>query len=128
MASVFRRAQKPEKAMIAHEKALDWQELFELAVQQELSVEGLKDIAYRIAGVWPLHLRSCLVSWTDSGCTEDLTAKKRTSEAALVLLDYATDVREAVIALVEGSHFSEARRVVSLLCTLFVASGSQHDR
>lgn len=49
---------------------------------------------------------------------EDLTSKKRTSEAALVLLDYAKDVREAVIALVEGSHFSEARRVVSLIIGL----------
>ena len=40
-------------------------------------------------------------------------SKKRTSEAAQVLLDYAQDVRQAVIALVEGSHLSEARRIVS---------------
>ncbi len=44
---------------------------------------------------------------------EELTSKKRFSDAATVLLDYADDVRQAVIALVEGSHFSEARRIVS---------------
>lgn len=47
---VFRQASKLEKAMLSHEKALDWQELFELAVQQELSEDALKDIAYRVAG------------------------------------------------------------------------------
>ncbi|KAI1786336.1 IkappaB kinase complex IKAP component [Ganoderma leucocontextum] len=93
-AFVFRQANKPEKAMVSYEKALDWQELFELAVQQELPPEDLKGIAYRVA--------------------EDLTSKKRTSEASLVLLDYAKDVREAAIALVEGSHFSEARRIIVL--------------
>ena len=36
--------------MVSHEKALDWQELFELASQQELSPEDLKNIAYRVAG------------------------------------------------------------------------------
>ncbi|KAL1945489.1 hypothetical protein VTO73DRAFT_2340 [Trametes versicolor] len=93
-AFVFRQANRLEKAMIAHEKALDWQELFELAVQQAPSDEELKDTAYRVS--------------------EDLVTKKRTSEAANVLLDYAKDVRAAVIALVEGSHFSEARRIVVL--------------
>ena len=43
---------------------------------------------------------------------EDLSAKKRYQDAARVLLDYAKDVREAVIALVQGNFFSEARRVV----------------
>ena len=47
----------------------------------------------------------------------DLVSKKRTSEAAQVLLDYAKDVREAVIALVEGSHFSEARRIVRIFAS-----------
>ncbi|OSC96781.1 IkappaB kinase complex IKAP component [Trametes coccinea BRFM310] len=93
-AFVFRQANRPEKAMIAHEKALEWQELFELAVQQQLSADELKDTAYRVA--------------------EDLVSKKRTLEASAVLLDYAKDVREATIALVEGSHFSEARRIIVL--------------
>ncbi|KAI0828044.1 IkappaB kinase complex IKAP component [Trametes gibbosa] len=93
-AFVFRQANRPEKALIAHEKALDWRELFELALQKDFSAEELKDIAYRVS--------------------DDLLSKKRTSEAALVLLDYAKDVRAAVIALVEGSHFSEARRILVL--------------
>jgi hypothetical protein len=46
--------------------------------------------------------------------SENLVSKKRHSEAARVLLDYSKDIREAVIALVQGNHFSEARRVVSM--------------
>lgn len=44
---------------------------------------------------------------------EELSSKKRYQDASRVLLDYAKDVREAVIALVQGNHFSEARRIVS---------------
>jgi elongator complex protein 1 len=43
-----------------------------------------------------------------------LTSKKRYAEAGQILLDYAGDVREAIIALVQGNQFSEARRIVSL--------------
>lgn len=42
-------------------------------------------------------------------------SRKRYPEAARVLLDYAKDIREAVIALVNGNQFSEARRVVECL-------------
>lgn len=45
--------------------------------------------------------------------TDDLSSKKRYAEAATVLLDYAGDVRQAVIAYVEGNLFADARRVVS---------------
>ena len=48
------------------------------------------------------------------GLVEDLSSKKRHSEAARVLLDYCKDLREAVIALVQGNGFSEARRIVCL--------------
>jgi elongator complex protein 1 len=44
---------------------------------------------------------------------EDLILKKRYAEAARVTLDYTGDVRQAMIALVEGNMFSEARRIVS---------------
>ena len=37
--------------MIAHENALDWQELFELAVLQGTSEDDLKAMAYRVAGM-----------------------------------------------------------------------------
>lgn len=36
--------------MVAHEKALDWQELFELALQVNVSGEDLESMAYRVAG------------------------------------------------------------------------------
>jgi hypothetical protein len=44
--------------------------------------------------------------------SEDLSSKKRFSESARVLLDYGNDFREAVISLVQGNHFPEARRIV----------------
>ena len=64
-----------------------------MAVRLGRSDEELSEIAYRIS--------------------EDLSSKKRYTESARVLLDYAHDVREAVIYLVQGNEFSEARRVVS---------------
>jgi elongator complex protein 1 len=64
--------------------------------------------------VWPV----CAFSTVRHVCindsfTEDLTSKKRYTEAGHVLLDYAEDVRDAVITLVQGNQFSEARRIVS---------------
>lgn len=99
------------KAMIAHEKALQWQELFCLAAQTEMTDGDVIDMGYRVAGM-------CLNSLFDDNVTvmflssEDLVAKKRHSEAARVLLDYSMNIREAVVALVQGNHFSEARRIV----------------
>jgi hypothetical protein len=49
----------------------------------------------------------------DQNLSEDLTSKKRYTEAGHVLLFYAKDVREAVIVLTHGNQFSEARRIVS---------------
>ena len=39
------------KAMISHEKALQWQELFCLAAQVEMADEDVIDMGYRVAGV-----------------------------------------------------------------------------
>ncbi|KAF8885990.1 IKI3 family-domain-containing protein [Infundibulicybe gibba] len=93
-ASAFIETKAFAKAMVAHEKALEWQELFDIAIRVGMSNENIASTGYRIA--------------------EDLTSKKRYSEAARVLLDYAKDVREATVTLVQGNHFSEARRIASL--------------
>ncbi|KAK7057777.1 polymerase II transcription elongation factor [Favolaschia claudopus] len=93
-ASVFIQAGAVSKAMVAYEKALDWQELFDMAQRTGASPDDISTMSYRVA--------------------EDLASKKRHTEAARVLLDYAKDVREAVIALVQGNSFSEARRIVTL--------------
>lgn len=37
--------------MLAYEKALDWQELFDIAVQEQTTSEELAIVAYRVAGV-----------------------------------------------------------------------------
>jgi elongator complex protein 1 len=71
---------------------MEWQPLFDIALQLGTSEEELRIMAYRVA--------------------EDLLGKKRTAESARVLLDYAQDTREAVVSLVQGNHIYEARRVV----------------
>ncbi|KAF8058697.1 pol II transcription elongation factor [Lyophyllum atratum] len=93
-ASAFMEAQCISKAMVAHEKALEWQELFYLAAQTRMPEEDIVSTGYRVA--------------------EDLTSKKRHAEAARVLLDYSKDIREGIIAYVQGNHFSEARRITAL--------------
>ncbi|KIK96350.1 hypothetical protein PAXRUDRAFT_138652 [Paxillus rubicundulus Ve08.2h10] len=93
-ALVFVEASDFRKAMVAHERALEWQELFELSTKMTIPEEEVKEIAHRI--------------------TNELLSKKRYPEAARVFIDYAGDVRQAVIALVQGNEFSEARRIVSL--------------
>ncbi|KAF8587053.1 IKI3-domain-containing protein [Ramaria rubella] len=93
-ALAFVRASRSRKAMVAYEKALDWQELFELALQDGATDADLPAIAHRVA--------------------DDLGSKQRHVEAARVLLDYADDVDEAVASLVRGSAWSEARRITAL--------------
>ena len=112
--SVFVEAEKPSKVMVAYEKSLEWEELFDLALRENMSEEDVIVMGYRVAGIF-----ACLVTfgWTrlKSLLSEDLSSKKRYSEAARVLLDYSKDVRQAVIALVQGHNISEARRVVSVI-------------
>ncbi|KAF7289209.1 polymerase II transcription elongation factor [Mycena indigotica] len=93
-ASIYIQGNALSKAMVAQEKGLDWQELFDLASQTGVSEEDVVAMGYRVA--------------------EDLVSKKRPAEAARVLLDYAQDTREAVIALAQGNLFSEARRIATL--------------
>jgi len=47
---VFIEANKHQKAMMAYEKALEWQELFTLAVSDRMSDAKLVETAYRVAG------------------------------------------------------------------------------
>ncbi|KAF7980125.1 hypothetical protein HWV62_39551 [Athelia sp. TMB] len=91
---VFIAAQNSHKAMVAFEKSLQWQELFDLALREGVPAEDLTSMAYRVS--------------------EDLSSKKRYSDSARVLLDYCKDSRQAVIALVQGNSFSEARRIATL--------------
>ncbi|KAH7910038.1 pol II transcription elongation factor [Hygrophoropsis aurantiaca] len=92
-ALIFIEASDVRKAIVAHERALEWQELFELSAKENMPDEEIKETAYRIA--------------------EELFAKKRFSESARVLFDYAKDTRQGVISLVHGNEFSEARRAIT---------------
>jgi elongator complex protein 1 len=122
---VFVEASDFRKAMVAHERALEWQELFELSTKTTIPEEEVKEIAHRITGP---SLMTCLGSIRLTLTIEELLSKKRYPEAARVLVDYAGDVRQAVIAFVQGNEFSEARRIVSdwkhpFVATLFTSSG-----
>lgn len=61
---VFIEAQRMEKAMYSHEKALEWQELFDLAVLNEMPEENIVAMGYRVAGlsysplVLPLYIET----------------------------------------------------------------------
>ncbi|KAH0829046.1 IKI3 family-domain-containing protein [Lanmaoa asiatica] len=96
-ALAFIEAGNFRKAMVAHERALEWQELFDISTREKVPEEEVKEIAYRLS--------------------EELLSKKRYLEAARVFIDYAGDIRQAVIALVQGNELSEARRIVSLYST-----------
>jgi elongator complex protein 1 len=48
--SVFVEASDARRAMISYERALQWQELFELCVKEQLDGDEITEIAYRIAG------------------------------------------------------------------------------
>lgn len=45
--------------MLAYEKALDWQEVFEIAIQDHMSQEDLADTGYRIAGAYNMQFLWC---------------------------------------------------------------------
>jgi len=47
---VFAQAKRNTKAMIAFEKALLWQELFEMAILDNMDDEDVVSMAYRISG------------------------------------------------------------------------------
>lgn len=58
---MFVQAEKPAKAMIAYEKALDWRELFDLAVRESLPEDELVEMGLRVAGKMGTRSRSTLV-------------------------------------------------------------------
>jgi elongator complex protein 1 len=93
-ATVFVEASDARRAMISYERALQWQELFELCLKEQLDGDEITEIAYRIA--------------------DELFSKKRFGECARVLLDYAKDVRQAIHSLAQGNEFAEARRIITL--------------
>lgn len=54
---VFILASQPQKALIAYERALQWEDLFDLAEREKLPKQEVQDIATRIAG--ELAILSC---------------------------------------------------------------------
>ncbi len=102
--------------MLAFKKALNWQELFDIAfalrLQDQMSKWDLVATAYSVAGRFSFLFLWRRLPYPDR-IVEGLSAKKRYQEAARVLLNYGKDVRDAVISLVQGNPFSEARRIVS---------------
>jgi elongator complex protein 1 len=48
--TVFVEATDARRAMVSYERALEWQELFELCLKERLSDDEIIETAYRIAG------------------------------------------------------------------------------
>lgn len=92
-ALAFETCGRPEKALVAHERALGWRELFALAATLGKTQDETRETARRVG--------------------EGLAGKRRYAEAATVYLDYADDVDSAVHVLVEGNEFAEALRLVA---------------
>ena len=51
MIIAFIQSSRFKKAMVAYEKALDWQDLFDLVAREGITGDKLLDIAHRVAGV-----------------------------------------------------------------------------
>jgi len=100
--------------MIAYEKSLQWQEVFEIVVSEGLNVDEREEIARRVAGKTFGSLSFFLRSSFIFVFLDDLATKQRYVEAARVLFDYADDVNEGVASLVRGGAWSEARRIVCI--------------
>lgn len=120
-----------KKALVAYERALQWRELFDLAMREGLTEEELKEMGYRVAGVCNWCNWKSLIHLLIVIDPEELTSKKRYIESGQVLLDYAKDIRSCVDALVQGNNFSEAHRLVrndGNLFNLLIITFSLHRR
>jgi hypothetical protein len=56
--AVFAEAEQPMKAISAHEDALEWRQLFDIASHEGLSEEEIVAMGYRVAGRscdWQVH-------------------------------------------------------------------------
>jgi len=60
---VFVQAEKQAKAMIAYEKALDWRELFDLAVRESTPEDELAEMGLRVAGEIDIRICSSCLPW-----------------------------------------------------------------
>ena len=56
---VFAEAHQPSKAMIAYEKALSWQDLFDLATREHVGEEEIVSMGYRVAGLISIVSLEC---------------------------------------------------------------------
>ena len=56
---VFTEAHQPSKAMIAYEKALSWQDLFDLATREHVGEEEIISMGYRVAGLVSIVSLEC---------------------------------------------------------------------
>lgn len=84
---VFVEAKKPSKAMVAHEKDLEWQELFDLALTTKMPDEEVVSMGYRVAGQclsYPfLPLAVLSVSVYRGSCIEEKACGSRPRPAGL---------------------------------------------
>ncbi|GFR86599.1 elongator complex protein 1 [Elysia marginata] len=86
------KAEEWHQALEAFRRACDWQQVFCMAYRQDYSKSQLYELAVKVAG--------------------DLKSRQKYEDASTVLIDYAEDHEEAIVALVEGSHWKKALRQI----------------
>ncbi|XP_041464243.1 putative elongator complex protein 1 [Lytechinus variegatus] len=79
-------------ALEMYQKCSNWQEVFSLTARLKYSTGDEMELARKIAG--------------------QLASNRRHSEAAVVLIEYANDLEEAITTLVDGAHWEEALRLM----------------
>lgn len=57
-------ANRPRKAMVAHQKALTWAELFDIALQEKLSGDEIARLAENVAGEYRKYRGSAVSDGT----------------------------------------------------------------
>ncbi|BFZ01620.1 hypothetical protein BsWGS_04659 [Bradybaena similaris] len=89
---MFLKGEDFESALESFKSASDWRQVFCMATKLEYSGNKLSELAIKVAG--------------------DLKSHQRFAEAAIVLEQYAQDPEEALVALLQGSHWEEALRLI----------------
>ncbi|RUS86297.1 hypothetical protein EGW08_005941 [Elysia chlorotica] len=88
----FVKAEEWLMALEAFRRANDWQQVFCMAHRLDYGKPQLSELAVKVAG--------------------ELKSRQKYEDASAVLIEYAEDHEEAIVALIEGSHWKKALRQI----------------
>eukprot|EP00057_Strongylocentrotus_purpuratus_P001045 XP_001190999.2 PREDICTED: elongator complex protein 1 [Strongylocentrotus purpuratus] len=91
-ALMFEMCDNLQRALEMYQKCSNWREVFSLTARLSYSTQDEMALARRLGG--------------------QLSSNTRHSEAAMVLMEYANDLEEAITTLVDGAQWEEALRLM----------------